>query len=43
MKEEVERVKGNFVFSFKNKSVTGKGQDEGQWKQFFRELVNDSI
>ena len=41
MKEEVERVKGNFVFSFKNKSVTGKGQDEGQWKQFFRELVND--
>lgn len=41
MKEEVERVNGNFVFSFKNKSVTGKGQDEGQWKQFFRELVND--
>ncbi len=41
MKEAVERVNGNFVFSFRNKSVTGKGQDQGQWKQFFRELVND--
>lgn len=41
MKAEVERVNGTFIFSFKNKSVTGKGQDEGQWKQFFRELVHE--
>ncbi|MFI8379296.1 polysaccharide deacetylase family protein [Leeuwenhoekiella sp. NPDC079379] len=41
MKTEVEKVNGTFIFSFKNKSVTGKGQDEGQWKQFFRELVHE--
>ncbi|MEE3225421.1 MAG: polysaccharide deacetylase family protein [Bacteroidota bacterium] len=41
MKKQVEQVKGSFVFSFRNKSVTGKGQDQGQWKQFFRELVID--
>ncbi len=40
VKQEVERVNGAFVFCFSNKSVTGRGQDQGQWKQFFRELVN---
>ncbi|MCC4212525.1 polysaccharide deacetylase family protein [Leeuwenhoekiella parthenopeia] len=40
IKREIEQVNGTFVFSFSNKSVTGKGQDQGQWKQFFRELVN---
>ena len=41
IKNEVEKVDGSFVFSFSNKSVTGSGQDEGQWKQFFRELINE--
>ena len=41
MHELVKDVKGHFIFSFKNKSFTGKGDDEGQWKQFFRQLVHE--
>lgn len=41
MLDEVKKVNGQFIFSFKNKSFTGKGDDEGQWKQFFRQLVHD--
>lgn len=41
MFEVVKQLKGHFIFSFKNKSFTGKGEDEGQWKQFFRQLVHE--
>ena len=36
-----KQVNGSFIFSFKNKSFTGKGEDEGQWKQFFRQLLHE--
>lgn len=41
MQEYTKQVNGTFVFSFKNKSFTGNGQDEGQWKNFFKELVHE--
>ncbi|MAZ26373.1 MAG: hypothetical protein CL868_04750 [Cytophagaceae bacterium] len=41
MLETVKGLNGHFIFSFKNKSFTGKGDDEGQWKQFFRQLVHE--
>ena len=41
MHKATQKVNGSFIFSFKNKSFTGKGDDEGQWKQFFRQLLNE--
>ena len=41
MHKIVADLGGQFIFSFKNKSFTGKGEDEGQWKQFFRQLVHE--
>lgn len=41
MQKYTREVNGGFVFSFKNKSFTGNGEDEGQWKHFFRELVHE--
>ncbi|MEH6408588.1 MAG: polysaccharide deacetylase family protein [Leeuwenhoekiella sp.] len=41
MQDLVKNLEGHFIFSFKNKSFTGKGDDEGQWKQFFRHLVHE--
>ncbi|MGB3775899.1 MAG: polysaccharide deacetylase family protein [Leeuwenhoekiella sp.] len=41
MHEYTKQVEGTFVFSFKNKSFTGNGEDEGQWKNFFKELVHE--
>lgn len=40
MRKIVEQVGGYFIFSFKNRSFTGKAQHEGQWKQFFRQLIH---
>lgn len=41
MQDYTKQVNGTFIFSFKNKSFTGNGEDEGQWKHFFRELVHE--
>lgn len=41
MHTSAKAVNGTFIFSFKNKSFTGIGDDEGQWKQFFRQLLHE--